>query len=100
MEQPQEERKDLKLRLPSIHSLAMLKMEKNFIAHIEKKYPRQPYKEYPSFFWLRRLREEFAELKSAYLIKDIEGMKEECADISNLIDYLFELLLSFTEGPR
>ena len=30
-------------------TLAMLKMEKNFVAHIEKNYPRKPYEEYPIF---------------------------------------------------
>lgn len=94
-EQTQVERKDLKHRLPTIRSLAMLKMEKNFIAYCEKDYPRQPYKELPPSYLIKRIEQELDELKEAYSEKDIKGMQEECADISNLTDYLFELLLSF-----
>lgn len=92
---PQIERKELKKRVPSIQSLAMLKMEKNFIAYCEKKYPRQPYKELPPSYLIQRIEEEIAELKVAISKKDVKNMMEECADISNLTDYLFELLLSF-----
>jgi hypothetical protein len=95
IEQHQTERKDLKFRLPLIKSLAMLKMEKNFIAHCEKKYPRQPYKELPTSYIIQRIEEELAELKEGFEKLDIQNMMEECADISNLTDYLFENLLSF-----
>ena len=30
-------------------SLSMMKMEKNFVAYLEKKYPRKPYEEYPIY---------------------------------------------------
>ena len=97
-QQPQIERKDLKHRLPTIKSLAMLKMEKNFIAYCEKKYPRQPYKELPPSYLIQRIEEELKELKEAFDKSNpdfISNMMEECADISNLTDYLYELLLSF-----
>ncbi len=83
----------LKHRLPDIKSLSMLKMEKNFIA-LEKGYPRQPYNEseQPVSFMIHRIEEELEELKEAFNKQDILVMKEECADISNLVDYLFEQL--------
>ena len=84
----------LKFRLPSIKTLAMLKMEKNFIALVEKKYPRQPYdaEGQSTAFLIDRIRNELKELQGAYLNRDIQGMREECADLSNLVDYLFEKL--------
>lgn len=86
--------KQLKKRLPQIKSLAMLKMEKNFIA-LEKGYPRQPYNasNQSKSFLVYRIEEEMNELKDALAKKDFLIMKEECADISNLVDYLFEKLL-------
>ena len=93
--------KELKKRLPSIQSLAMLKMEKNFIA-LEKGYPRQPYSDcnQPTSFLIDRIHDELKELEEAFGKKDIRTMKEECADISNIVDYLFEQLLSFQIGKR
>jgi len=84
----------LKHRLPDIKSLNMLKMEKNFIA-LEKGYPRQPYNDskQPISFMIHRIEEELEELKGAFNRQNISVMKEECADISNLVDYLFEQLL-------
>lgn len=93
--QIQTERNDLKHRLPKIRSLAMLKMEKNFIAYCEKHYPRQPYKELPPSYLIQRIEEEIVELKQALNDNDVPNMMEECADISNLTDYLYELLASF-----
>jgi NTP pyrophosphatase (non-canonical NTP hydrolase) len=85
--------KHLKHRLPSIKTLAMLKMEKNFIAHIEKGYPRQPYDSDQSVsFLIGRIHDELNELYVACNHNDVPTMKEECADISNLVDYLFEKL--------
>lgn len=98
MEQGKIERPDLKFRLSGIKSLAMLKMEKNFIAYCEKKYPRQPYKELPPTYLIQRIEDEVKELKEAFDKSDndfIDHMLEECADVSNLIDYLYECLLSF-----
>lgn len=94
-EQPQIDRPDLKKRLPKIQSLAMLKMEKNFIAYCEKNYPRQPYKELPPTYLLKRILDETEELTIAISQKNIRGILEECADVSNLIDYLYELVLSY-----
>jgi len=85
--------KQLKFRLPMIKTLAMLKMEKNFIA-LEKGYPRQPYasEKQPISFMIHRIEEELDELKEAYDEQNVQVMEEECADISNLVDYLFEQL--------
>lgn len=89
----EQEIKRLKKRLPHIKTLAMLKMEKNFIA-LEKGYPRQPYNapNQSTSFLVYRIEEELEELKDALAKKDFLVMKEECADISNLVDYLFEKL--------
>lgn len=84
---------NLKHRIPEINSLAMLKMEKNFIAHIEKRYPRQPYRKLLPSYLLKRIKEEVEELEQALLQGDILDIMEECADISNIVDYLFEVVL-------
>jgi NTP pyrophosphatase (non-canonical NTP hydrolase) len=85
-------------------TLAMMKMEKNFVAVIEKKYPRRPYEAFDMEFLRMRLIEEVNELNEALKFyienKRIEAMtfgsaqraKLECADVSNLIDYIFEKL--------
>lgn len=87
------EPKSLKYRLPNILTIAMLKMEKNFIAQ-EKGYPRQPYNDSTQTveFLITRIEDELKELKTAHKIKNVLLMKEECADISNIVDYLFEKL--------
>jgi len=87
-----EEVTQLKKRLPQIKSLAMLKMEKNFIAQ-EKAYPRQPYKLYSLGDLYAKLVEEVTELHEAMKRMNTKEAKEECADISNVVDYLFEKLL-------
>ena len=90
----------LKHRLPGIKTLAMLKMEKNFIAVIERKYPRQPYEAslYSFQGLVNHIQKEMKELQDACDHADFLGMKEECADISNLVDYLFEKLAKQKEG--
>lgn len=75
-----------------IKTLAMMKMEKNFIAHIEKDYPRQPYQACSLGFLMKRLYEESTELARAIIKKDFENAKLECADVSNIVDYIFEKL--------
>lgn len=82
-----------------IKTLAMLKMEKNFIAQ-EKGYPRNPYAVFNEEFLLSRINEEFIELIEAIHNKDIHNAKRECADISNLVDYLFERLTIKDEERR
>lgn len=73
----------------------MIKMEKNFIAHNEKKYPRKPYEAYTTERLLQRLNEETIELIDACIIlKDVEKAKLECGDISNIVDFIFERLAS------
>lgn len=84
------ERNELKIRLKEIKSLAMMKMEKNFIAYVEKGYPRQPYREYPFGFWIKRLEQELKELKQAFQDGTLTNMREEIADLSNLLDYMYE----------
>ena len=105
----------------NIKSLAMLKMEKNFIAHNEKGYHRQPYNEYPIYdaeyynegkgvqmrptteclmgFVQREMNElDFAtEWTFGRCSKPSqEEMVEvllEIADVSNCLDYLYEAVL-------
>jgi len=101
-----------KPHLDGIKSLNMLKMEKNFIAHNEKGYPRQPYndKNQPIRFLIQRIHDELKELDTSHqayealhtipnelissedFMDELNEMREECADISNLVDYLFEKL--------
>ena len=69
----------------------MIKMEKNFVAQ-EKGYPRKPYDFYDNGFLFIRLQEEVEELRRALATHDLKEAKKECADISNVIDYLFERL--------
>ena len=107
-------------------SLSMLKMEKNFIAHIEKKYPRKPYEEYPifirgdaersliGFVWremieLNKAVDPLALKSLGVFYPRFEGTRKEVsdnliaamwevADVSNTLDYLFEgLLKAYTE---
>ena len=98
-------------------SLSMLKMEKNFIAHIEKKYPRKPYEEYSIIDCIGFVKREHLELRMAIEALErskvakrlnIESDKKvsdliieamwEVADVSNVLDYLFEgLLKAYTE---
>lgn len=73
-------------------SLAMLKMEKNFVAVIEKKYPRKPYEVYTTRALLARLRDEYLEAIGAWDDEDTDALKGELADMSNIIDYIFERL--------
>ena len=85
----------------------MLKMEKNFIAHVDKTYPRRPYSEYPIFssgnlnlfaFVLREMDElsdEMYSIREDGMGKEkLYAMMLEVADVSNTLDYLFEGLLS------
>lgn len=76
-----------------IKSLAMLKMEKNFIAVMEKRYPRQPYKHYDLTFLFKRLSEEALKLSQAIKTDDIALIREKLADLSNIIDYMDEVAL-------
>ena len=104
-----------------IMSLAMIKMEKNFVAHNDKNYTRKPHQEYPISNkddpWnslLGFVEREMEELKLA--IRILEAHKRtreaghdvpdnrmiaeqvyesmlEVGDVSNTLDYLFEGLL-------
>jgi len=73
-------------------TLAMMKMEKNFVAVIEKGYPRKPYNALDLDYLIHRLHQETLEFTEAMKKADIEGAKLELADISNIVDYLFEKL--------
>jgi len=73
-------------------TLAMIKMEKNFIAHLEKGYPRKPYEYYDLDYLRTRLLEEVNELYKALKSGKVEDAKRECADVSNVVDYIFEKL--------
>lgn len=78
-------------------TLAMMKMEKNFVA-LEKGYPRQPYKKLTMCYLIERLEEEVDELKEAWERGWDQEAKLECADISNLVDYIFERLSRRTKN--
>ncbi len=86
---------NLKHRLPIIKTLAMLKMEKNFIA-LEKGYDRQPYRNNQATLrrFLQRIREETDEFERAIANWDMDNCAEELADISNIVDYAFEAVTS------
>ncbi len=73
-----------------IKSLAMLKMEKNFRA-LAKGYPRQPYRLALAFL-LKRLKQEVKELEKELKKYNYVNAKAECADVSNIVDYIFEKL--------
>lgn len=101
-------------------SLSMLKMEKNFIAHLQKKYPRKPYEEYPVIDFenpaksligfvtrekeeldlaLDLLRKHTANFNRVDILRpedirdQIIAAMWEVADVSNTLDYLFEGLI-------
>ena len=76
----------------SILTLAMLKMEKNFVGHLIKCYPREPYKHFDETFLLKRIKQEIKELEIALTSPEPHFAMEECADVSNLVDFLFERL--------
>lgn len=78
--------------LTNIKSLAMLKMEKNFRAHNERGNPRDPYESFSNGQLIEHLREEVDELEEALASGDIHHSKEEVADASNILDFLFERL--------
>ena len=75
----------------ALKTLAMIKMEKNFLAQ-EKGYPRKPYEKYNLDFLTNRFIDEGLELLDAINNKTFEKAKLECADVSNIIDYIFEKL--------
>ena len=84
-----------------MRTLAMIKMEKNFIAVIEKKYPRKPYETFTIGKLIDRLEEEYKELVDAYLETNYSAMLSELADVSNLVDFIFEQVMKkFMEKPE
>ena len=98
-------------------TLSMMKMEKNYIAHLDKKYPRKPYEEYPifirgeahksliGFVWREQielnvavdlLEKNIANFNRVKVLRP-EDIRDqiikamwEVADVSNTLDYLFE----------
>jgi len=78
-------------------SLSMRKMEKNFIAVIEKGYYRKPYKMFDFSFWVKRLNDEIKELLNS---DTYEEMLDELADLSNIIDYMFEYIVNQKENIK
>lgn len=88
---------NLKHRLPGILSLEAMKMEKNFIAHIEKGYGRQPYIDVDVDFLMERAQQELDELKAAVLNRDVVNMREEVADVQNILDYVYEATLQLEQ---
>lgn len=78
--------------LKRIKTLATLKMEKNFIAVLSKRYPRNPYERFTTAFLFNRLRDEMRELGDALDKNDLREAMLEIADLSNICDFLFERL--------
>jgi NTP pyrophosphatase (non-canonical NTP hydrolase) len=76
----------------NVKSLAMRKMEKNFIAVNQKRKTRYPYRDNTLQFLIVRLFQEFKELNEAVQAGDFENAMDECADVSNITDYVFEAL--------
>ena len=89
----------------TIKSLAMLKMEKNFVAAVDKNYPRRPYERWDIVDLHSFVEREQKELKHEMItlgkVEDF-GLDEhdqiikimnEVADVSNTLDYLYEALL-------
>lgn len=87
----------IKKLIPTIKTLNMLKMEKNFIA-LEKGYPRQPYTHWDLDNLIHHIQLEADELKEAYNRRDFINMNEEIADISNLCDYIHEIILNHEDN--
>lgn len=86
----------------NIKSLAMLKMEKNFIAYNDKGYPRQPYSEFnllDCFGFVKREMKELGEAIRAHWFGGrtnpdrLMKIRNEIADVSNCLDYLYEKAL-------
>lgn len=108
----------------SMKTLAMRKMEKNFIAVIEKEYPRYPYTVYD--LWndsnFRSLTDfvirEYVELieaidkaripvhninrvsRNELIRKRLTDVLNEIADLSNTLDYLYEGVTQFHDGIK
>lgn len=68
-------------------SLAFWKREKNFIALVEKGYERDP-EGFSYTFLKERVEEEVKELDKAIRDLDLSQIVKECADISNLVDFI------------
>jgi len=80
-------------------TLAMIKMEKNFRA-LEKGYPRRPYEAFDIDRLIKRLQEELNELIDARIKKNYWDMLFELADLSNMVDYIFEQVTQKIEGKQ
>lgn len=81
-------------------TLAMIKMYKNLRAVIEKGYPRKPYEEFTCKQLLDRIKGETQELEQARNDNELVNMLFEIADVSNLLDYLFEKVTQAIQGGR
>jgi NTP pyrophosphatase (non-canonical NTP hydrolase) len=71
-------------------TLAMIKMEKNFIAVNQKGRTQYPYTDMTLQQLRDRLYQELDELDQAIETKDYINTQKECADVSNITDYIFE----------
>lgn len=81
-------------------TLAAIKMEKNFIAVLTKRYPRKPYEHYTVQFLIKRLKEEVAELEEAVKLRVYGEAALECGDVSNLVDFIFEQVVRLIEAKK
>jgi len=78
--------------LKILKSLNMVKMEKNFRAQ-DKGYVRMPPDSFDYLELYRWVLREMDELNYAIEIKDFTNIREEIADVSNCLDYLYESAL-------
>lgn len=75
-----------------VKTLAMIKMEKNLIAVIDKGYTRYPYKDYSVNEMLNWFLREVQELVNAIDGETNTNIKNEIGDCSNVLDYMYEVV--------
>ena len=80
---------------PLIETLAMLKMQKNITAVMEKNFPCRPYESYSINDLYSFVKREMIELDNVINADIIDRNKaifvmNEIADVSNCLDYLYE----------
>lgn len=80
-----------------IKTLAMLKLEKNLIAVIEKGYARRPYDTYSINELADFIKREYYELDLELSQKswNMLAVRNELADLSNTIDFLYEAIQGY-----
>jgi len=85
---------------PQPQTLNCIKMEKNFTAVCEKGYTRYPYQALDIKFLFSRLMQEAEELEDALKQENWREAQKECADVSNIADYLFEAVTQLKQQKQ